>query len=57
MRYLFGFLCVCALGLVPLVGCGDDTTGDGGTAGMGGADGARGSVTEAIEDMNNCDAL
>ena len=21
MRYLFGFLCVCALGLVPLVGC------------------------------------
>jgi hypothetical protein len=23
MRYLFGFLCVCALGLVPLVGCGE----------------------------------
>ncbi len=22
MRYLFGFLCVCALGVVPLVGCG-----------------------------------
>jgi hypothetical protein len=24
MRYLFGFLCVCALGVVPVVGCGDD---------------------------------
>jgi hypothetical protein len=23
MRYLFGFLCVCALGVMPLVGCGD----------------------------------
>lgn len=23
MRYRFGFLCVCALGVVPLVGCGD----------------------------------
>ena len=27
MRYLFGFLCVCALGLVPLVGCSDDAPG------------------------------
>ncbi len=32
MRYLFGFLCVCALGLVPLVGC-SETGGDGGTGG------------------------
>ena len=24
MRYLFGFLCVCALGVVPLVGCSED---------------------------------
>ena len=24
MRYLFGFMCVCALGVVPLVGCGED---------------------------------
>jgi hypothetical protein len=23
MRYLFGFLCVCALGVMPLVGCGE----------------------------------
>ncbi|MDH3653326.1 MAG: hypothetical protein OEN21_03580 [Myxococcales bacterium] len=51
MRYLFGFLCVCALGLVPLVGCGNDATGDGGTAGMGGAGGTGGNVTEAIEQM------
>jgi hypothetical protein len=30
MRYLFGFLCVCALGVVPLVGCGKghDTCGE-----------------------------
>jgi hypothetical protein len=24
MRYLFGFLCVCALGLMSLVGCGEE---------------------------------
>ena len=23
MRYLFGFLCVCALGVMPMVGCGE----------------------------------
>jgi hypothetical protein len=51
MRYLFGFLCVCALGLVPLVGCGNDATGDGGTAGMGGAGGTGGNVAETIEEM------
>ena len=32
MRYLFGFLCVCALGVVPLVGC-SETAGDGGGCG------------------------
>ncbi len=31
MRCLFGFLCVCALGVVPLVGCGDSDNGDGGS--------------------------
>jgi len=34
MRYLFVFLCVCALGVIPVVGC-DETTGDGGTGGGG----------------------
>jgi hypothetical protein len=24
MRYLFGFLCVCALGVMPVVGCGEE---------------------------------
>ena len=51
MRYLFGFLCVCALGLMPLVGCTDDggaggsggTAGDGGSGGTGGDGGTRGS--------------
>ena len=48
MRYLCGFLCVCALGVVPLVGC-SETTGDGGgggsagTGGMGGSGGSAGS--------------
>jgi len=30
MRWAFGFLCICTLGVMPLVGCGDD---DGGTEG------------------------
>ena len=38
-RYLFGFMCVCALCVVPLVGCGetDGGGGSGGSAGTGGA--------------------
>jgi hypothetical protein len=32
-RYLGGFICVCALGVVPLVGCGDES-GTGGTGGV-----------------------
>ena len=36
MHYLFGFLCVCALGLMPLVGC-SETSGDGGNGGDGGS--------------------
>jgi hypothetical protein len=35
MRYLFGLLCVCALGVVPLIGC-SETGGNGGNGGMGG---------------------
>ena len=38
MRYLFGFMCACALGVVPLVGC-SETAGTGGTGGDGGAGG------------------
>ena len=62
MRYLFGFLCVCALGMMPLVGC-SETSGDGGgggsggsagtggSAGSGGTGGAGGDVTPAIKEM------
>ncbi len=49
MRYLFGFLCVCALGVMPLVGC-SETTGDGGSggdAGSGGHGGTGGIAEEA----------
>jgi len=41
MRYLFGFLCVCALGVVPLVGC-SETGGDGGSGGSAGTGGMGG---------------
>jgi hypothetical protein len=43
MRYLFGFLCVCALGVVPLVGC-SETSGTGGSGGSAGNGGAGGSA-------------
>ncbi len=51
---VLNWVCVCALGVVPLVGCGNDATGDGGAggmAGMGGAGGADANVIEAIEEM------
>jgi hypothetical protein len=38
MRYLFGVLCVCALGVIPLVGC-SETGGDGGSGGTAGTGG------------------
>lgn len=41
MRYLFGFMCVCALGTVPLVGC-SETAGTGGSGGSGGEGGMAG---------------
>ena len=41
MRYLVGFLCVCALGAMPLVGCAE-TAGDGGTGGSAGTGGTAG---------------
>ena len=43
MRYLFGFLCVCALVLVPLVGC-SETAGDGGSGGESGQGGFGGTA-------------
>ena len=49
MRHLIGFLCVCALGLMPLVGC-SDPEGDGGSGGAGGTAGAGGefAVTRIV---------
>ena len=45
MRHLIGFLCVCALGLMPLIGCETaDDGGTGGTAGAGGSAGGGGSA-------------
>jgi len=51
MRYLSGFLCVCALGVIPLVGC-SDSTGTGGTGGddcLTGDGGSGGSSSNAFE--------
>ena len=67
MRYLFGFLCVCALGVMPLVGCGE-TSGDGGSGGsagsggMAGAGGAGGSAVAvcgngSVEGAEACDDM
>jgi len=42
MRYLFGFLCVCALGLMPVVGC-SETEGTGGSGGVAGTAASLGS--------------
>jgi len=32
MRYLFGLLCVCALGVVPLIGCSESDGAGGGVS-------------------------
>ena len=69
MRYLFGFLCVCALGIMPVVGC-SETAGDGGSGGTGGDGGTGGSggvggdggtggmprcqIPEDCDDANDC---
>jgi len=60
MRYSFWFLCVCALGVMPVAGCGENG-GTGGSAGSGGTGGTGGSPavcgdgtvegTEACDDM------
>jgi hypothetical protein len=56
MRYLFGFMCVLALGVI---GCGE-TTGTGGTAGDGGGAGEGGhgggvvSDCAGVEDLTEC---
>jgi len=45
MRYVFGFLCVCALGVMPLVGCSEN----GGAGGSGGSGGSGGGGTGGAE--------
>ena len=47
MRYLIGFLCVCALGVMPLVGC-SETAGDGGSGGSAGDGGSGGSTGDVF---------
>jgi len=47
-RYLFGCLCVCALGAVPLIGCGDANGGGGGSGGSAGTGGVAEPVRVAF---------
>jgi len=63
MRYSFQFLCVCALGVMPLVGC-SESGGDGGSAGSGGAAGIGGTGGPAavcgdgsVEGTEACDDM
>jgi len=60
MRYLFGFLCVSALGLMPLVGCsetnGTGGGGGGGTGGTGGSDTCVGGLCESADVKIDCEA-
>jgi hypothetical protein len=53
MRYLFGFICVLALGVMPLVGCGE-TTGTGGSGGDGGMGGVGGGVAACVDNVCPC---
>jgi hypothetical protein len=50
-RYLFGFICVLALGVMPLIGCSEAAgdSGSGGTAGDGGTGGMTGQVFACTE--------
>lgn len=43
MRYVFGLICVCTLGVVPLVGCADVVEGSGGSGGTAGSGGMAGT--------------
>jgi len=60
-RYVFGFMCVCALTVMPLVGC-SETTGDGGSGGEAGNGGSGGTAGDggnggmaACERFHECD--
>ncbi|MBW1757223.1 MAG: hypothetical protein JRJ80_13760 [Deltaproteobacteria bacterium] len=57
MRYLFGLLCVCALGMCPLAACSGTggEGGSGGSAGDGGSGGDEGTGGSAGTDVIGCD--
>jgi hypothetical protein len=68
MRYFFRFVCACALGVVALIGCNDEssTAGSGGTGGTGGVDtvariavirgwGSQTGFTELLEGVEICE--
>ena len=57
MRYLFGFVCVCALGIVQLVGCseGGGEGGSGGSAGTGGEGGGGTGGMPECQNPEDCD--
>lgn len=48
MRYLFGIICVCSLGVLPILGC-SETTGEGGAGGDAGTGGSAGMETATVK--------
>ena len=52
-RHLFGFVCVCALGFLPLAGCGDNN-GGGGSGGSGGTGGSGGNGVACQDNVCPC---
>ena len=54
MRYLFGFLCVCALGMMPVVGC-SEAAGTGGSGGVGGDGGGGSGGAPECQSPEDCD--
>ena len=55
-RYLFGFICVLALGVMPMVGCGktEGAGGSGGSAGTGGEGGGGGNGVACVDSDCPC---
>ena len=53
MRWIFGFVCVCALCAVPLVGC-SETGGESGSGGTAGTGGAGGNSVACVDSVCPC---
>ncbi|MBW2214789.1 MAG: hypothetical protein JRF48_10240, partial [Deltaproteobacteria bacterium] len=53
MRYLVGFVCALALGVMPMVGC-SESSGDGGSGGSAGSGGTGGNGVACVDNVCPC---